>query len=85
MNTLAQDVLSVPLNNAQLELLKILASAPSLTEADWLRVKRTIVQILAERLAVETDRIWDERGYTQEDMDKLLHTNMRTPYRRKQG
>ena len=85
MNTLAQEVLSVPLNNTQLELLKIFASTPNLTETDLLKLKRAVVQILAEKLEEETDRIWEERGLTQEDMDRWLHTHERTPYRRKQG
>ena len=82
MNTLAKEVLSVPLNNAQLELLKIFASTPNLTEAELLKLKRAIVQILAEKLDAETGKIWDEKSYTQEDMERLLHTHERIPYRR---
>jgi hypothetical protein len=87
MNTLAQEVLSVPLNNAQLELLKMFASSKSyeFTEEDILEIKRFITRFWAKKLEEETDRVWEERNLTQEDMDRWLHTHERTPYRRKQG
>lgn len=87
MNTLAQEVLSVPLNNAQLELLKMFASSTSyeFTEEDILEIKRFITRFWAEKAMDEADRIWDEHGYTQEDMERWLHTHERTLYRRKQG
>ena len=35
---------------------------------------------LASRMA---DQIWQEKGWTNEDMDRLAHMHMRTPYESK--
>lgn len=70
-----------PLNNAQLEILKLFSR--DLEERDLLEIKRLIVRYLAEKATRMADKIWEEKGWTNEDMDKLLNTHMRTPYKRK--
>ncbi len=81
---LAKEVLSVPLNDAQLELLKMFASV-KMTDEEMKKLRRLVAEFYLKRVTDEVDKAWDERGYTQADMDRLLHTHLRTPYRRKEG
>lgn len=70
--------LKSPLNPAQLEILKLFSR--DLAEEDLLAIKRLIVKYLAEKASRMADQIWQEKGWTNEDMDRLAHTHMRTPY-----
>jgi hypothetical protein len=80
---LAKEVLSVPLNDAQLELLKLLASSVPYSEDELKQLKALLYSFTAERAIRFADKAWEEKGYTQADMDRLLHTHMRTPYKSK--
>ncbi len=70
-----------PLTNMQLELLKLFSR--ELEEEDLLAIKRMIVQYLAKKAAILADQVWEEKGWTNEDMDRLLNAHMRTPYNSK--
>ena len=70
--------LKSPLSNAQLEILKLFSR--EMSEEDLLDLKRTLVKFLAAKAAKMADEIWDEKGWTNEDMHRLLNTHMRTPY-----
>jgi len=71
--------LKSPLNPAQLEILKLFSR--DLAEEDLLAIKRLIVKYLAEKASRMADEIWQEKGWTNEDMDELSHTHLRTPYK----
>jgi hypothetical protein len=66
-----EETLNYPFNQAQLELLKLFSRVKS--EEELGELKRIIVEFYAKRLMDRADRIWDERGYTQEDMDRLAN------------
>ncbi|MEO1713738.1 MAG: hypothetical protein AAFU60_10450 [Bacteroidota bacterium] len=68
-----------PLSNAQLELLKLLSR--DLEEKDLKDLKRLVVRFLAEKLAMEADKVWEEKNWSPKDMDRLSETHQRTPYR----
>jgi hypothetical protein len=68
----------VPLNNAQLEILKLFSR--ELDEQDLLAIKRMIVKYLADKVTKMADEVWEEKGWTNEDMDRMLHLHERTPY-----
>lgn len=70
-----------PFSNMQLELLKLFSR--DLSEEDLKAIKRLIVQYLSEKATHLADKVWDEKGWTNEDMDKLLDTHIRTPYQPK--
>ena len=70
-----------PLSNMQLELLKLFSR--DLSEEDLKAIKRLIVHYLAEKATYLADQVWEEKGWTNEDMDRLLETHMRTPYQSK--
>jgi len=67
-----------PLSNIQLELLNLFSR--SLSEEDLKAIKRLITAYLAEKLNRMADEVWDEKGWTREDMDALLKKHLRTPY-----
>jgi predicted transcriptional regulator len=60
-----------PLSNLQQELLKLYAS--NIEDADLLHIKRYLAKYFAEKAIKEADRIWDEKGYTNETMDQWLN------------
>ena len=69
--------LKSPLNNAQLELLKFFSR--ELSEEDLLALKRLFVRYLAEKATRLADKVWEQKGWTNEDMKKLAHTHKLTP------
>ncbi len=63
--------LKLPLSNVQLELLKLFAT--DLSEEDLQELKLMIARFFAERSIKMADQIWEEKGLTDEDMDKWLN------------
>lgn len=64
------DIKTESLTNLQLELLKIFSY--KLPEEELVEVKRLLASHFAKRMKNEASKIWLEKGYTQEDMDKWL-------------
>ena len=75
------DTVKQPFSNMQLELLRLFSR--ELEEEDLLAIKRLIVQYLAEKAKRMADQVWEEKGWTNKDMEKLLNTHLRTPYQSK--
>ena len=65
------------LNKNQLEILKLFSR--ELDEKDLIEIKRLIVRYLAQKATI-VDEIWKKNNWTQEDIDRMLHTHKRTPY-----
>lgn len=59
-----------PFTNLQMEMLKLFATKVS--EEDLITIRDMIARYLLERARDEADRIWDERGYTDEKLQQLL-------------
>lgn len=70
--------IQTPLNDLQLEILKLFSR--DLEEADLLAIKRLIVKYLAEKVTRMADEAWEEKNWTNQDMEKMLQTHERTPY-----
>lgn len=70
--------LDFPLNAHQLEILKLFRR--DMEEKDLIEIKRLIVKYLADKITKKTDEVWEEKGWTNEDMKRLLKTHKRTPY-----
>src|SRR5262249_2707301 len=66
-----------PLSNLQQELLKLYSS--DISEADLLHIKRYLAKYFAFKAIGEADKVWDEKGYTNETMDQWLNED-ETPY-----
>ena len=62
---------SRPLTNLQLELLKLYGT--DLPDEDLQEIKQLLAQYFARKAISEADRIWDERGLTNETMDAWLN------------
>lgn len=62
--------LQTPLNNAQLELLKLFSKITS--EEELMELKTVIGQYYANKATEEATRLWNERGYTQETMNAWM-------------
>jgi len=72
--------LKTPLNNIQLEILNLFSR--DLEENELKEIKKILVQYLAKKATRLANEVWDEKGWTQEDMERLSKTHMRTPYKR---
>ncbi len=70
--------LSLPLSNIQQELLKLFAD--DLPESDLQEIKKLLVEWRFKKLKEAANKVWDEKGWTAEDMERLLHTHERTSY-----
>ncbi len=62
---------STPLSDLQLELLKLYST--EVTSEELLEVKRLLGRYFGQRAIQSADRVWDERGLTNEVMDAWLH------------
>jgi len=71
--------LKSPLTNLQLELLKLFAR--DVPDQDLLEIKRILTNYFAEKAMDEADQIWEKKGWTAKDVDRLSKTRMRTPYK----
>jgi hypothetical protein len=69
------------LSNAQIEILKLMAD--NLSESELADLKKILLAFKLQRVVQLADKAWDEKGWSQETMDKFLQTHMRTPYQRK--
>lgn len=64
-----------PLSNLQLELLK--AFSHHLNEEDLKALKKVIANFFAQKAINSANKVWDEKGWTDKDVDRMLHTKMR--------
>ncbi|MBK7871543.1 MAG: hypothetical protein IPJ74_13145 [Saprospiraceae bacterium] len=69
------EAIQQPLSNMQLELLKVFSH--DLKEQELLELKQLLVQFFAKRAIQATNQVWDEKGWTDEDVDRMLETKMR--------
>jgi hypothetical protein len=68
------------LTNLQLELLKIFSRTVS--DEDLLEIKKTLSQYFAQKAISAADKVWDEKGWSRKEAEKILKKHLRTPYRR---
>lgn len=53
------------------------------SEEELKDMRHLIALYYAEKLTARVDKIWDERGWTNETMEEFLKMHMRTPYNQK--
>ena len=41
-------------------------------------MKKLTINYLANKLAIEANKVWEEKKWTNDDMDKFLNTHMRS-------
>lgn len=64
------------LTNLQLELIKLFSY--ELNEKQLREVKDILAKYFADKAVHEADRIWKERGLTNDTMDEWLNEHLRT-------
>ena len=62
----------------QFELLKLFSR--NVPENDLFEIKKMVAKYFAEKAMNEADKVWDEKGYTNEFMDELANSHLRTSY-----
>jgi len=62
------------LSDAQMSLLEM---TKDLNDDEMLDLKKLIIAFKAQRLALLADKVWIEKGWTQETMQQLLGTHLR--------
>ena len=65
--------LNYPLSNAQIELMKLFST--NLSDIELAELKIVLTRFYADKATSEADRIWDEKGLTDQDMEKWLNEN----------
>ena len=63
--------LKYPLNNAQVELMKLFGT--NLSNNDLKDLKNLLSQFFANKAIQAADKIWVEKGLTNDDMDNWLN------------
>ena len=58
------------LSNLQLELLKVFSH--DISEDELLDIRRMLAQYFMKRAVKGADKVWDKKGYTNEQMKKWL-------------
>ena len=61
---------STKLTNLQLEILKLFSR--EVPNNELLEIKRMLANYFTGKLTAEADKVWDEKGLTDDDMDKWL-------------
>ena len=64
-----------PLSNVQLEILKVFSYDLSINELK--EFKDLIAKYFAERAVQSADKSWDEKGWNNEEVEKILNTKLR--------
>ncbi len=70
-----------PFTNGQQAILQLL-NRP-LTDGQLTDIQKLIGQYLANQTDALARQAWQDKGYTQTDMDALLNTHVRTPYKKR--
>jgi len=68
-------VFNQPLSNIQLEILK--AFSHNLSEQELIEFKNLIAQYFAKRAIKKADEVWEEKNWTEKDVNQLLETKLR--------
>lgn len=63
--------LKYPLNNAQIELMKLFGT--NLSSNDLEDLKQLLSAFFADKAIKAADKLWDEKRLTNDDMDQLLN------------
>lgn len=66
------------LNKNQIEILKLFSR--EMEEEDMLAIKKLIMKYLGEKITRMADKVWEEKGWTDDDVDRMLNEHERTPY-----
>ena len=63
--------IKLPLSNVQMELMKLYGT--DMSDADLNELKNVLAKFYADKAIAAADMIWDEKGLTNDEMDKWLN------------
>ncbi|MCI4648334.1 hypothetical protein [Phaeodactylibacter sp.] len=63
-------ILDKPLSNLQIELLQLYSQ--DVSDEDLIAIKRMLARYFADKASDEMDKLWTEKGWTNETMDNWL-------------
>ena len=69
------EAINKPLSNVRLEILK--AFSYNLTEEELKDFRETIASYFANKAIKSANKVWEEKGWTDEDVHRMLNTKMR--------
>lgn len=69
------------MTNLQIELMKVFRY--NLDEKQLLEIRDMLANYFATKATEEIDKVWNEKGWTNETMQQFSKEHMRTPYKRK--
>ena len=72
-------ILRQPFSNVQLELLKVFAHQVSDSDLEELRL--VLAEFFSNKAVEAADSAWDRKEWTENDVQRLLNTKLRTPYK----
>ena len=70
-----------PLTSLQLELLKLFAR--DIDENDLIEIKKLLIQYFANKAMDAADKVWEQNKWNEQDENRFLNEQNRTPYNRK--
>ncbi len=65
-----------PFSNLQLELIKTFSH--QLEEQELLEVRKILASFFTQRAIKQANKVWDEKGWTDANVDRMLNTKMRS-------
>ena len=65
-------VLNYPLNNVQIELMKLFST--NLSDNELMELRDLLSRFYADKAIRKADSIWEEKGLTNDDMERLLNS-----------
>jgi hypothetical protein len=69
-----------PFSNVQLELLKVFSY--QISDSDLIELRRLLAQFFAQKAVEAADAAWEDNNWTDADIERLLNTKLRTPYKK---
>ena len=66
---MTQSASNPPLSNVQVELLKLYATG--VTDETLIDLKRTMAKFFLDRMRKSADKVWEEKGYTDAQMQAI--------------
>ncbi len=73
--------LKLPLTKPQLEILNLFTH--EMEEIDLIELKRVLVNFFANKLTRIADKVWEQKKWSDDDMEQLIDSHIRTPYKTK--
>ncbi len=77
------NVLKMPFNEAQVEILKLFSS--DLTDSQLQELKQLLITFKFKLLDAHVEKVIAEKGLSDSDIEKASFEHRRTPYRRRQA